>query len=129
MSYLQEYGTLLIFLALVVATPILLLGLSYAASFVKIRPQNSSEVKRDAYESGLPPLSERPRRFNFRYYYFALLFVVLDVETVLLFPVAANYGFISSQFGIGALIAVLVFLTIVTAPFLYAWRRRALEWE
>ena len=69
----------------------------------------------------------RPR-FNFRYYYYALLFVVFDVETVFLYPWAVRYGVLTKQFGLFALGAVLVFLAVVTVAYVYAWRKKALEW-
>lgn len=129
MGYLQEYGALLIFVGLVVGIPMMLLMVSFAGSLIKARPQRSSPVKREAYESGMRPFSKKPSRFSFRYYYFALLFIIFDVETVLLFPVAVSYGVVSSQFGIAVLVALLVFLLVVTLPFLYAWSRGTLEWN
>ena len=70
----------------------------------------------------------KPARFNFRYYYYALLFVVFDVETVFLYPWAVRYGVLTKQFGLFALGAVLVFLAVVTVAYVYAWRKKALEW-
>ena len=75
------------------------------------------------------PLGAKPSRFNFRYYYYALLFVAFDVETVLLYPWAVRHGVLSSQFGWAALGAVFVFLFVVTVGYLYAWRKKALEWQ
>jgi len=54
--------------------------------------------------------------------------VVFDVETVFLFPWAVKYGVMSMQFGFAALVAVGVFLIVVTFAYAYAWRKRALEW-
>ena len=100
----------------------------YGAQFVRVRPSQTSKVKRTSYESGLRPFSPKPRLFNIRYYYYAILFVVFDVETVLLFPWAIKYGVLSKQFGVIAFFAVLVFLVVVTLGYLYAWRKGALEW-
>jgi len=102
--------------------------MSYMAQFVKIRPSRPTAVKESAYEGGMPPFSSRPARFNFRYYYYALLFIVFDVETIFLFPWAVKYGVMTRQFGFAALGAVFVFLIIVTFAYAYAWRKRALEW-
>ncbi len=127
-DYFRQYGILLIFLLVALAVPIGMLGLSYAAQFVRIRPNAPSKVKKTAYESGIRPFSPPPRLFNMRYYYYAILFVVFDVETVLLFPWAVKYGVLSKQFGFIAFGAVLVFLAVVTFGYLYAWRKGALEW-
>jgi NADH-quinone oxidoreductase subunit A len=54
--------------------------------------------------------------------------VVFDVETVIIYPWAVKYGLLSQQFGFIALGAMLVFLFVVTIPFVYAWRKGDLEW-
>ncbi len=127
-DYFRQYGILFIFIAVALAVPIGMLAMSYAAQFVKVRPTQTSKIKRAAYESGMRPFSPRPSMFNMRYYYYAILFVVFDVETVLLFPWAIKYGILSKQFGFIAFGAVLVFLAVVTLGYLYAWRKGALEW-
>jgi NADH-quinone oxidoreductase subunit A len=128
-DYFRQYGLLVIFLAIAIGVPMGMLGLSLFAQRFKVRPYRPSAVKRMAYESGLPPMSARPALFNFRYYQYALLFVVFDVETVFLYPWAVRYGLLSRQFGLVALVAVLVFLVVLTIPYVYAWRKRALEWQ
>jgi NADH-quinone oxidoreductase subunit A len=127
-DYFRQYALLIIFAVAAVTVPIGMLMMSYMAQFVKIRPSRPTAVKESAYEGGMPPFSDRPARFNFRYYHYAILFVIFDVETVFLFPWAVKYGVMSSQFGFAALTAVLVFLLVVTFAYVYAWRKGALEW-
>jgi NADH:ubiquinone oxidoreductase subunit 3 (subunit A) len=127
-DYFRQYGLLLLFAAIAVTVPVGMLALSYAASLVGIRPSRPTPVKLSAYEGGMPPYGPKPARFNFRYYYYALLFVVFDVETVFLYPWAVRYGVLTKQFGIFALAAVLLFLAVVTVAYVYAWRKKALEW-
>ncbi|MBI21365.1 MAG: NADH:ubiquinone oxidoreductase subunit A [Chloroflexi bacterium] len=127
-DYLLQYGVLVVYALLAIAVPIGMLLISYLATFIKIRPSKPNEVKLSAYESGLPPFGPKPVMFNFRYYYYAILFVVFDVETVLIFPWAVKYGVLSKQFGLIAMFAMFVFLFIVTVPFIYAWRKGDLEW-
>ena len=127
-DYFRQYGLLLLFAAIAVTVPVGMLALSYAASRVKIRPQRSTSIKETAYEGGMRPFSPKPARFNSRYYFYALLFVVFDVETVFLYPWAVRYGVLTKQFGLFALGAVLVFLAVVTVAYVYAWRKKALEW-
>ncbi len=127
-DYFRQYGLLLLFAAIAVTVPVGMLALSYAASFIRVRPSNPTAVKRAAYEGGMRPFSAKPSRFNFRYYYYALLFVVFDIETVFLYPWAVRYGVLSKQFGIFALAAVMFFLAVVTLAYVYAWRKKALEW-
>ena len=91
-DYFSQYALLLIFALAAISVPIGMMTMSYLGQFVKIRPSRPSQVKESAYEGGMPPFSDRPARFNFRYYYYALLFVVFDVETIFLFPWAVKYG-------------------------------------
>jgi NADH-quinone oxidoreductase subunit A len=127
-DYFRQYALLVIFAAAAVTVPVGMLMASYMAQFIKVRPSRPTAVKESAYEGGMPPFGGRPARFNFRYYHYALLFVVFDVETIFLFPWAVKYGVMTRQFGFAALIAVLVFLAVVTFAYAYAWRKRALEW-
>ena len=124
----RQYLLLIIFAAAAVSVPVGMMTMSYLAQFVRVRPSRPSSAKESAYEGGMPPFSGRPVRFNFRYYYYALLFVVFDVETVFLFPWAVKYGVMSRQFGLAAFTAVFVFLIVVTFAYAYAWRKSSLEW-
>ena len=76
----------------------------------------------------MKPAGSRWVRFNIRDYYFAVVFVVFDVETVFLYPWAVRYGVLSKEFGFFAFGAMMVFLGVVTLGYVYAWRKRALEW-
>ena len=125
-EYFRTYGVLAIFLMVAVTVPLGMLALSRLAQFVRVRPAQSTKIKRTSYESGLRPFSPRPKLFNMRYYNFAILFVVFDIETVLLFPWAVKYGVLSQQFGLLAFGAMMVFLVVVTVAYLYAWRKGAL---
>lgn len=127
-DYFRQYALVIIFAAVAMGITAGMLLLSYAGQFFKLRPSRPSAVKESAYEGGMPPMSSRPARFNFRYYYYALLFVIFDVETVFLFPWAVKYGVMSRQFGFAALGAMFVFLLVVTFAYAYAWRKQALEW-
>ena len=77
----------------------------------------------------LATLSGTWNRFNFRYYTFALIFVIFDVEVVFLFPWAAKFGVLSSEFGAFVLAEMAVFIAILLVGWLYAWRKGALEWS
>ena len=64
-------------------------------------------------------------QFNIRYYMFALVFVIFDVETVFLYPRAVAFH----RLGILAFIEALIFITILLVALAYAWRKGALEWS
>ncbi len=127
-DYFQQYGLIAIFAAIAVAVPTSMLLGSWMLSIIGIRPKQPSAVKSAIYECGFETLTGKWSRFNFRYYTFALIFVIFDVEVVFLFPWAASFGALSRQFGLFVLIEMLVFVGILVVGWLYAWRKGALRW-
>ncbi len=128
-DYFRQYGLIAIFVALAVAVPTGMLAMSWMLSLVKVRPSKPDPIKKSIYECGFETLSGRWSQFNFRFYSFALLFVIFDVEVVFLFPWAASFGVLSRQFGTFVLVEMLVFIAILLVGWLYAWRKGSLEWS
>ena len=64
-------------------------------------------------------------QFNFRYYFYALVFLVLDVLVVFLYPWAVSLR----ELGYSGLLGVLVLIAITTVGYIYAWKKKALEWK
>ena len=95
----------------------------FLANFL-LSPRKPSEVKGEPYECGMPPAGGPWKRVNVRYVAFALLFVIFDAETVLLYSVAT--GLRGSLTG---LIEVAVFALVLAFGLFYAWRKGALEWR
>ena len=95
-----------------------------------LRPSVPEQGKRATYESGeVPTGSSRHIRFNIQYYMVALLFVVFDIETVLIFPWSVVYGDAAGQVGlVRALGPMLVFIGILVVGLAWAWRNGAVEW-
>jgi NADH-quinone oxidoreductase subunit A len=115
-------GILLIAGILFVVTTLLL---PFTLSFFKIVPRKSNPAKTSTYECGMETIGKTWVQFNFRFYFFAVLFVALDVLTVFLYPWAVNIKGLS-LFG---LIAVAVFFVILMVGYIYAWLKGALEWK
>lgn len=90
-----------------------------------LRPYAPNPTKLETYECGPPPIGDAWQQFSMRYYIFALLFVLFDVEAAFLFPWAVAY----KQFGLYARIEMVVFVGLLAYGWLYALRRGALEWE
>lgn len=128
-DYFRQYGLIAIFTALAVAVPTGMLLLSWIFSLVKIRPKKPNPIKSAIYECGFETLSGTWNQFNFRYYAFALIFVIFDIEVVFLFPWAATFGVMSREFGAFVLIEMVVFVGILVTGWLYAWRKGSLEWS
>ena len=128
-DYFRQYGLIAIFTALAVAIPTGMLLMSWTFSLIRVRPDKPDPVKNSIYECGFETLSGRWSGFNVRYYTFALLFVLFDVEVVFLFPWAASFGVLSRTFGVFVLIEMLVFIGILVIGWMHAWRKGALEWS
>ncbi|MBB6645280.1 NADH-quinone oxidoreductase subunit A [Halobellus ruber] len=95
-----------------------------------LRPGVPEQGKRATYESGEIPTGTARVQFNIQYYMVALLFVVFDVETVLIFPWTVIYRSALSQ-GVAlstVLWPMLAFVGILVVGLVWAWRNGAVEW-
>ena len=128
-DYYRQYGLVLMLTGAAIVVPLSMLMMSRMAQMFHIRPHKPSPVKSDIYECGMETIGGRWVQFNFRYYLFALGFVIFDVEVIFLFPWAAQFGALSREFGTFALAEMAVFIGILLVGWLYAWRKKALEWS
>ena len=121
---LADYGYVAILLVAGVAVPALILLL---ARFLSVKPKKADidEVKTDTYECGMHTVGSSWLQFNFRYYFYALLFVVFDVETVFLYPWAVYF----KQLKLFGFVEMLVFILILVVGFVYAWKKKVMEWK
>ena len=81
-QYLTEYSLLLLFVSLSVVVPIGMLATAKLGTKFGVTPSRVTKIKKSAYEGGHPAFSEKPSLFSFGYFYYALLFVAFDVETI-----------------------------------------------
>ncbi|MBI4532519.1 MAG: NADH-quinone oxidoreductase subunit A [Candidatus Melainabacteria bacterium] len=88
-------------------------------------------IKNQPYECGMQPLQEAHIQFDIRYYLYALLFIVFDIEIVFIIPWALTTGYIKELFACPWLgpIEMTVFLLILVVGLAYAWAKGALKWE
>jgi NADH-quinone oxidoreductase subunit A len=109
----------------------LLLGAGLGAVFAMIntylgpRKRRHARATADPYESGLPSEVKKNFRFGISFYLVAMLFILFDIETIFLFPVAIQLR----AFGSFALVETIVFIALLMVAFVYVWRRGALEWR
>lgn len=89
-----------------------------------VRPSRPQAQKYINYESGVDPVGGGWSQSQIRYYIYALLFVMFDVETVFIFPWAVRL----EALGTFGLVEMLVFIAILALGLLYAWRKRVLQW-
>lgn len=90
-----------------------------------VRPKRPNPRKNATYECGMETIGDTWVQFKAQYYLYALVFVVFDVEAVFLFPWAVAYN----RLGLYALGEMVLFIAILAAGLLYAWRKGALEWH
>ena len=124
-DYFRQYGLIAIFAVVAFIVPTSMLVLSFLLYRLGIRPQKPSAVKQDIYECGMETIGGRWAQFNFRYYMYALLFVIFDVAVIFVYPWAVRFG----KLGLFALIEMAAFITILGFGWVYAWRKRDLEWR
>jgi len=118
-EFLRSYLTVGIFGAAAVLMVGAMLGMGRL-----LRPINPSAEKSIAYESGVDPVGIGWSQSQIRYYIFALLFVMFDVEAVFIFPWAVRLEALGS-FG---LVEMIVFIAVLALGLLYAWRKGVLRW-
>lgn len=111
-----------IFILLVVA---LLVGFIAVGLGYLFGPKRPTKRKGAPYESGMTPYGPSVRRISVRYYLNAVLFILFDVEIVFFLPYAVSLR----ELGRPGLMEVVVFIGILAAGFVYAWKKGALEWE
>ena len=121
---LNNYLPILIFLVIATAVALVLLTLGTAIGRFFARDPADRD-KLSAYECGFDAFEDSRMKFDVRYYLVAILFIVFDLEIVFLFPWAVALGSI----GVAGLIAMVVFLGILTVGFIYEWKKGALEWD
>jgi NADH-quinone oxidoreductase subunit A len=117
--YTNNYVVVAIFLFLGVLLPIAALTIGKL-----LRPNKPTTEKYTTYESGNEPVGEGQVRFNIRYYLFALMFVIFDVETVFLYPWAVAY----KQLGLFALVEMCIFIGLLIIGLVYAYKKKVLQW-
>lgn len=89
-----------------------------------IAPRKPNPIKSETYECGIETVGATWVQFKVQYYIFALVFLIFDVETVFLFPWAVAFD----QLPLFAVLEGILFILILVAGLVFAWRKGALEW-
>ncbi|MCF6270328.1 MAG: NADH-quinone oxidoreductase subunit A [Melioribacteraceae bacterium] len=117
---LTEFGKVFIFILVGIG----FVGITLVMAYL-VRPNRPTKEKQTTYECGEDPIGSSWQKFNIRFYVVALIFLIFDVEVVMLFPwaiVYKDYGFYG--FAVGAIFLIVLFLGMI-----YEWRKGDLEWE
>lgn len=121
--YSNSYISMAIFILIGILLPII--AIEIVARF--LRPSNPTEAKITTYESGLDPTGDARVQFNVRYYLYALLFVVFDVEAIFLYPWAVAFDDLN-KLSAFALIEMLIFVFMLIIGLAYAWKKKVFTW-
>jgi NADH-quinone oxidoreductase subunit A len=120
-DYFWQYGTLGALAVLAVG----FVAVGFTVNRI-MRPKKPRPEKLTTYECGVDPVGDGWSQTQIRYYVFAFLFVIFDVESVFLFPFATIFETFPNP---GLVLAeMIIFILILAVGLLYAWRRRVLEW-
>jgi NADH:ubiquinone oxidoreductase subunit 3 (subunit A) len=103
---------------------VLLVGTALIANRI-LAPRDPTRTKGITYECGMLPIGRSRAQVHFRYYLFAILFLIFDIEAVFLFPWAVTFVEIGEQ----ALWEMVVFIAILAFGLLYAWKKGVLRWR
>jgi NADH-quinone oxidoreductase subunit A len=118
-EFLRAYLTIAIFAGV---AGLLLGGILSLGSL--LRPSRPTAEKLITYESGVDPIGSGFSQSQIRYYIFALLFVMFDVEAVFIFPWAVGL----EAYDVFGLIEMAIFVAILLLGLVYAWRKGVLRW-
>jgi NADH-quinone oxidoreductase subunit A len=119
-----SYGTLYVYVGLFILLVVGFVATILALARLIAPSSRSSREKRNVYETGEVTVTDPWRPFPVRYYVFALLFLIFDVESAFLFPWAVVYR----SLGLYGLVEMVIFVLILGVGLAYAWKKGALEW-
>ncbi|MGI8425625.1 MAG: NADH-quinone oxidoreductase subunit A [Actinomycetota bacterium] len=118
-GYFGEYLTLAVYAGAVMVLVGGTLALNRALAPRVVRREKSM-----TYECGVDPIPGGWTQSTVRYYIFALLFVIFDVEAVFLFPWATVF----EDLGLFAFVEMMIFVAILALGLAYAWKKKVLDW-
>ena len=117
---MRAYAPILFLMVLSIGQAVGMVILSQVLS-----PTRPTPAKATPYESGITPLGNTRERFSVKFYLVAILFIVFDLETIFLIP----WGVMFRELGLFGLVEMLVFMVVLLAGYLYAWKKGALRWD
>jgi NADH-quinone oxidoreductase subunit A len=124
---LKSYLPILVFALLGLGVGGALVMLNHVIGPRRSRGQTMAERRQgEPYESGIPVEPAHNLRFGVSFYLIAMLFILFDIEVVLLYPVGVIFKGADSFFVLGELVT---FVTLLMVAFVYVWRKGALNWK
>ena len=122
---LATYGLIGLFFVVVLLFALSMIIIPVILRIMRIVPSKPNPVKSSIFECGVETIGKSWVQFNFRYYFYALVFLTLDVLVVFLYPWAVQLR----ALGTTSLIFVFILIFIVLVGYIYAWKKKAMEWK
>ena len=122
---LASYGLIGLYFVIAILFSLVMVIIPIVLRYLKIVPSNPNPIKESIFECGVETIGKTWVMFNFRYYFYALVFLALDVLVVFLYPWAVQLR----QLGAFSLYVVLILVFIVLVGYIYAWKKKVLEWK
>ncbi len=117
---LEQYVPVLVMMALGIV-----FGIVNVLVAEYIGPRRASKEKNSTYESGMEPLRSARERFSVKFYMVAMLFILFDIEIVFMYPWAVQVR----ELGAVGFIAMVLFMVLLFAGYVYIVKKGALSWE
>lgn len=122
---LANYGLIGLFFIVVVLFSLVMVVTPIVLRYLKIVPSNPNPIKNSIFECGMETIGKTWVQFNFHYYFYALIFLALDILVVFLYPWAVHLR----ELGLFSFFVVLILVFIVLIGYIYAWKKKVLEWK
>jgi NADH-quinone oxidoreductase subunit A len=122
---LTDYGYIGLFLIAALLFTLTMVLIPVVLRYLRIVPHNPNPIKNSIFECGMETIGKTWVQFNFHYYFYALVFLALDVLVLFMYPWAVNLRALGST----SFYAILIVIAIIFVGYLYAWRKRVLEWK
>jgi len=122
---IANYGYIGLFVIVAIIFTATMILIPIVLRFLKVVPHKPNPIKNSTYECGMDTIGKSWVQFNFRYYFFALVFLALDALVVFLYPWATSFR----ELGIFGFAVILILIFIVLIGYVYALKKKVLEWK
>lgn len=107
----------------------ILIGVIFGVSNIvlaeRLGPKKSTRAKLSTYESGMEPLKSARERFTVKFYLVAMMFILFDIEIIFMYPWAVQFR----ELGMYGFAAMILFMVLLFAGYLYVVKKGALKWD
>lgn len=107
----------------------ILIGVLFGVSNIVLAewlgPKRSTRAKLSTYESGMEPVKTARERFTVKFYLVAMMFILFDIEIIFMYPWAVQFR----ELGMYGFTAMILFMILLFAGYLYVVKKGALKWD